>query len=60
MKLILLIIFIIMAVGCTTFYQNSTSVNRACKSGIKEYDDGTTNFSCYNQSEKSNSEGVKK
>jgi hypothetical protein len=32
--------------GCTTFYQNSGSVNRACKSGVHSYDDGSTQFIC--------------
>lgn len=52
MKLVLLLVVLMSCVSCTTFYQNSSSVNKACKSGVQEYDDGTVNFKCFELKEK--------
>lgn len=50
MKLFLGLLYVLIfgacLTGCSTFFQNSNSVNRACKSGVAEYDDGTTTFTC--------------
>ena len=39
-------VWLLIAGGCTTFYENSSSVNRACRSGVESYSDGTTEFKC--------------
>ncbi len=41
-----LYILVILLSGCTTFNANEAGVRRACRSGLTEYDDGTTVFKC--------------
>jgi hypothetical protein len=47
MKLTVLIISLIVITGCTTFNSNENGVRRACRSGVESYDDGSTNFKCF-------------
>lgn len=42
----LLIVLLMFLFGCTTFMTNEAGVRKACKSGVKMYDDGTTHFEC--------------
>lgn len=48
MKLILLII-LLLTNACTTFSFNQSSLVKACKSGIQEYDDGNMSFKCFDK-----------
>jgi hypothetical protein len=63
MKLFLGLVWVLIfgaCTGCTTFYQNSGSVNRACKSGVAEYSDDITSFKCFDRKEVLNAhQGVK-
>lgn len=40
------IIMLVTLTGCTTFNANEAGIRRACKSGLAEYDDGSTTFKC--------------
>ena len=42
--------------GCTTFNENENGLRRSCKSGVIEYDDGTTSFKCRRDTESNNTE----
>lgn len=45
-KVVILVVSLIVLSGCTTFSFNESGVRRACKSGVVEYDDGSTTFKC--------------
>ena len=47
MVFVWIVIFGAALTGCTTFNSNENGVRRACKSGVESYDDGTTNFKCF-------------
>ncbi len=46
MKLFLGLIWVLLFGACTTFNANENGLRRACKSGVAEYDDGSMNFRC--------------
>jgi len=48
MKLVLLIILLLTS-ACTTFSFNQSSLTKACKSGVEEYDDGNLSFKCFDK-----------
>ncbi len=51
MKTLILFVTLLSSVACTTLKVNQFSVSRACKSGVKSYDDGSVNFECFNKNE---------
>lgn len=40
--------------GCGSFQTNAQSVVRACKNGVKNYDDGAVSFACFSKENKAN------
>lgn len=52
MKYIILLISLWALVGCGSFQTNSQNVVRACKNGVKNYDDGTVSFACFSKENK--------
>lgn len=48
----LLVLLILACSACTTFSTNQPYLSRACKAGVKTYDDGNVNFECYDKSTK--------
>lgn len=51
MKLLFGILYILIFGACTTFNSNESGVRKACKSGVEEYDDGSTSFKCKKDSD---------
>lgn len=50
MRYLLLMTFTF-SVGCSTFNLNEAGVRKACNSNVKEYDDGSLNFKCFDKKE---------
>lgn len=46
MRLVIVVLLVIGFVGCTTLSINEGALRRSCKSGVKNYDDGSTSFEC--------------
>jgi hypothetical protein len=38
--------------ACSSFQQNERALRSACKSGVEQYDDGQTSFTCYKKDAK--------
>lgn len=43
----LLLIVLLLTCACTTFNLNESGIRKACKGGIKEYNDDSTSFKCF-------------
>lgn len=50
----LFLVALLFSFGCSTFMTNESGVRKACRSGVKKYDDGTTNFECFSKEELKN------
>ena len=46
MKLFLGLVWVLLFGACTTFNLEERGLDKACKSGVAQYDNGSTSFKC--------------
>lgn len=56
----LLISCLFIITACTSFNMNESGIRKACRGGVKEYDDGSTNFKCFEKDQEDKKDATEK